>query len=291
MNVISYCLFKTLINQNHRDWDIYRMEQDRYWYNIPLIVMANRIAYPDFLIKIYITSNIQEDNKYSFLKRLDEEGYIRLVLVDMEYNSIQPTLLRMIPYFSEVDVLLCRDIDSLPKIAEINQTRTFIDSKYIIHTIRSHRQHNSLNTKVLAGLCGFKVSECKRMGYLPYSSFEEYYTSNSSSIWGCDQNTLIRNFYINVNNKTEVFLDSPLKTDTHDVLRFNDVAYLPDMVDVSDDIVLKEIDKLSVWSGEPIDAREEMNRILSLSEDGLNILKIMLEDDNVSKFYKVSSSV
>ena len=81
---------------------------------------------------------------------------------------------RMIPYWKGVDILLCRDIDSLPSINEVKATKTFIESDYSIHTMRTHTQHNSYNTRILAGLCGFKpkmIEEDIPKTFNEYSTF------------------------------------------------------------------------------------------------------------------------
>lgn len=285
MNVISYCLFKKLINQSHRDWDLYRNEEERYWYNIPLMVLVNKLAYPDFTIKIYVSNNITSDYKFNLLLELEKLNLIKIIVVDVEYNSTQPSMFRLIPYFdTDTDYLLCRDIDSLPKIDEILQTYEFLKSKYVIHTMRSHRQHNAINTRMLAGLCGFNVKSCRNYGFLPYSDFSEYYSINSNDLWGCDQNALIRFFYLNIVDKKGLFLDSPLKTDIHNVLPFNDVAQLPSSGNI-DDTILIEVDKLSIWAGEPIDSRTHTQRILNMCDIGKDILSIITSDSVLHEFF------
>lgn len=290
-NIISYCLFETKdINQRkHRGWDKYRMEQDRYWYNIPAVYIANTLLYPDFNINVFISENVKTHPLYPLLLKLSKADNFTLLSSNMNYLNTEPTMWRMIPFFKkETDILLCRDIDSLPTINEVKSTLQFIESDYLIHTMRTHRQHNSQSTHILAGLCGFKPKELRNKNIPHFSDFKTYY-SYSGRGWGCDQNTLIDLFYNKVNDKKEIFLDSALTSTTHEVTKNNLTGYLDFQNYDFQNEVLDFLDNFTEWSGEPIDFRgDNLNKLLNYNFEICDFVKNIINSiPDLKKFYKI----
>lgn len=286
MNYISYCLFNTVnVNQRiHRDWDNHRMEQDRYWYNIPAMYIANSILYPDFKIVLYITENITQHPLYPLLQFLSkQDNFVLNVIEGLSYNNTEPTMYRMHPLWNEeTDILLCRDIDSLPTINEVKATYSFIESNYLIHTMRTHRQHNSHATNILAGLCGFKKDV---INYTDVKNFDNYYKYSSGN-WGVDQNVLIEFFYNRIKDKKTLFLDSPIKTELHNVRMNNEVGFIDFRKHNYEHELLTYIDKYTQWSGEPIDFRKQLKGLLDFDYKECNTLKEFIENNElIKKFY------
>jgi len=287
MNCISYCLFETknISQREHRDWDVYRKEVDRYWYNIPAVYIINSILYPDFKMKLYISSNISQHPLYPLLQELNKQDNFTVFKSNSNYQNTEPTMWRMIPLWDkDTDILLCRDIDSLPTINEVKATKTFIDSEFLIHNMRTHRQHNSEATRILAGLCGFKTN--KLLDIIDTKSFKEYYKYSSGG-WGCDQNTLIDIFYNKIKDKKESFLDSALKTETHNVIKNENVGYLDFVNHVYKHELLDYVDGYTIWSGEPIDFRKDkLEKLLSFDYKECFLMKSILEkNEELKKFY------
>lgn len=288
MKVISYSLFKTKnINQRiHRDWDKYRLEEDRYWYNIPALYIINSIIYKDFEMRLYVSENITTHPMFSLLLELNKQDNFKMIRVKTDYNNTEPTMWRMIPFWQDVDILLCRDIDSLPTIKEVKATMTFIDSDYLIHTMRTHRQHNSFATRVLAGLCAFKPKEIinKKLIDSNINNFVDYY-KRSGNNWGCDQNTLIDIFYSKIEDKMKYFLDSPITTDIHKVNRHNDVGFVDfEKYELESIDILEEIDKHTEWSGEPIKfIGDKLKTILEFDYPVCKVVSDILNNDEMLK--------
>lgn len=278
-------MFDTLnmAQRMHRDWDMYRAETDRYWYNIPAVYVVNSLLYPDFRMELYVSEGIKQHPLFSLLLKLNKRDNFSLYVSKQKYRNTEPTMWRMIPLWKDdCDILLCRDIDSLPTKDEYKATISFIESDFLIHTMRSHRQHNSPATRMLAGLCGFKK------GILPHisvSSFAEYYRRSTAG-WGCDQNTLIDIFYNKIKDKKTVFLDSALKTETHDVVRNTETGYIDSGSTEYTHEVLDYIDKYTTWAGEPIDFRKEkLKSLLNFDYEPCRYMSEILEDEKLREFY------
>ncbi len=287
MNVISYSLFKTKNIQQrlHRDWDKYRQEEDRYWYNIPAMYIINSIIYNDFVMKVYVSENISEHRLYPLLTELNKRDNFVLYKTNIEYKNTEPTMWRMMPLWNkDTDILLCRDIDSLPTINEIKATKAFIDSDYLIHTMRTHRNHNSQPTRILAGLCGFKKNVVGTITKI--NKFEDYYKYSSGG-WGCDQNTLISLFYEQVQDKKKHFMDSALKTEIHDVRPNELTGHLDHNLNDYQHEILDFIDAYTEWSGEPIDFRKDkLLNLLAFDYDECSFINDLFDNnEEIKKFY------
>ena len=150
---ISYSLFETknIHQRSHRDWDQHWEEINRYWYNIPALYIINSLLYKEFQMNIYVSNTIKNHKLYDLLEELNKEDNFNLIEVDKEYSNTEPTMWRMIPFWEkDIDIILCRDLDSLPTISEVKTTKQFIASKFSIHNIRSHNNHNNIETMMMA---------------------------------------------------------------------------------------------------------------------------------------------
>jgi hypothetical protein len=260
------------------------MEQDRYWYNIPASYILNTLLYPDFTIRLYISENYTTHPLYPFLEFLNKQDNFKLSVIKANYNNTEPTMWRMIPLWDEdTDVLLCRDIDSLPTINEIKATKEFLKSDFLIHTMRTHRNHNAHPTRILAGLCGFKKDVLK---YVPVESFVDYYKFSNGG-WGVDQNTLIKLFYTDIQDKKNLFLDSPIKTELHDVRMNPETGYIDFIENDYEHELLTFIDKFTQWSGEPIDFRKDnLKQLLDFDYKECEAIKSFLkQNEKIKDFY------
>jgi hypothetical protein len=170
--IISYSFFEPKsLHREMRTWDLYN-NQDRYWYNIPALMAINSVVYPDAKIKIHISNNIKSNKYFEILEKIaDNFGNIELVNLDYDYRETEPTMWRYKPLFDkESDIVLCRDIDSLPNSDEIKATYYFLNnSQYYVHTLRTHTNHVIPHTIILAGLCGYRPNKIE---FLQNISFE-----------------------------------------------------------------------------------------------------------------------
>jgi len=65
--VISYSFFTPKKFNDNKFYDKH-LSIDRYWYNIPAIIALNKIFYPDFEIRFYISPDIKENPLYKILE-------------------------------------------------------------------------------------------------------------------------------------------------------------------------------------------------------------------------------
>jgi hypothetical protein len=285
--LISYSFFTPKKIYQHRFWDKTN-NLDRYWYNIPILMAVNKIIYPDFDILIQISPDIQKDFKYEILEKLSKEFGIKIEVNDSPYNETEPTVWRYKPLFNkECNILLCRDIDSLPTYSEYLATKDFIISDKNLHTIRSHTNHTTGATIILAGLCGFKPNNIPFINF----NFEQYYQAVSRLGWGLDQSSLIQIF--NKPNWTKAnFIDSALSSNSHKVgnpilpctsKTEKDYNSLNEYCDI-----FNIINNYVEWPGEPVDFRKDkLIKLLDIDYLEFRKLKEILYNSNekIKEFY------
>lgn len=290
--IISYCFFTPKsLHKEMRFWDLYN-SYDRYWYNIPALMAVNNILYPNAKVKIHISKEIETNPLFEILSRISESMNVELVFMPYEYINTEPTMWRYKPLFDkEADVVLCRDIDSLPNEDEIRSTLFFLkENKYKTHTLRTHTNHGSPGTIILAGLCGFRPKE---IYFLNNISFDAYYSHFKSSNWGLDQNSLINLFVRDQNWTSSYFLDSPISTEYHKVSNpliscnsFNQNHY-KNNVDISkiDSRLLDMLNTETKWAGEPTNLRgDKLKQLLDLDIPELQKMKDII--NNCSEYVK-----
>ncbi|MGV0949109.1 MAG: hypothetical protein ACOYB3_00245 [Azonexus sp.] len=178
MNLISKVLFGT---------------QGRYWYTLLTSVVSNLELYKGFSIRLYIASDVRSHPISSILDELSDKLPMQVFEIPGAYTATEPSMWRLRPLWEPVDMLLCRDVDSVPTTEEVQAVRLWQTTQYPIHSIRSFHLHDTL---IMAGLCGF------RPGDLPFvtqqvPTFDRYvelYKQHSSQcpgfVWGCDQEAL-----------------------------------------------------------------------------------------------------
>ena len=288
--IISYSFFTPKNLYQHRSWDKYN-KWDRYWYNIPALMVTNKILYPEFDINIQLSSDIKESTHFPILEKLRDNFDINLIFNDTPYSNTEPTVWRFKPLFDKSnDIVLCRDIDSLPTKNEYLATRHFIDSEAAVHTMRTHTNHTSSVTIILAGLCGFRPDR------LPINiDYVSYYKQVSSQGWGVDQNSLIDMFAKNPLWTSTNFLDSRLSSKEHSVRKplikciSHDENFYIDNVkfDTKLNELLNLIDIYTSWSGEPTDIRKDkLANLLKLDYPEIKVLNEILNSDlKIKEFY------
>jgi len=294
--LISYCFFTPKnLHKEMRFWDLYNT-YDRYWYNIPASMAVNSIIYPDAKIRIHLSEEIKSNPLFEVLDKISENmSNVELVFMPYEYTNTEPTMWRYKPLFDkESDVVLCRDIDSLPNEDEIKSTYYFLQNKeYKVHTLRTHTNHGSTATIILAGLCGYRPSE---IYFIKDITFDAYYNHFKSMSWGLDQNSLINLFVRDQNWTGTSFLDSPISTEYHKVPNalincksFNQDFYRKN-VDISqiDSRILEILNDETKWAGEPTNLRgDKLSKLLNLDIPELQKMKDIIEScsHDIKDFY------
>jgi hypothetical protein len=293
-NVISYTLFEPKQLFNHRNgWDKYNTIE-RYWFNIPAVICINKILYPNFNVKIHISPNIKEHKLYKLFESLERDFGVSIEVIERDYKKTEPTVWRYKPLLEkECDILLCRDIDSIPTADEVLSVYYFIQNDEIkISTMRSHYAHAGPPTIMMAGLCSFKVKDIN-VGI----SFDELLDISDNSEWGIDQQFLIQTLTKDKEWNKNHFLDCKLSNKDHKVcnsaiecisldqnhfrknVRLSDIGVESDVLSLLNDYV--------VWAGEPVDIRgEKLKNILNLEYDVCKKMSSVLENNQeLKEFY------
>ncbi len=293
--IISYSFFEPKsLHREMRTWDLYN-NQDRYWYNIPALMAINSVVYPDTKIKIHISNNIKSNKYFEILEKIaDNFDNIELVNLDYDYRETEPTMWRYKPLFDkESDIVLCRDIDSLPNSDEIKATYYFINnSQYYVHTLRTHTNHIIPHTIILAGLCGYRPNKIE---FLQNINFEMYYNHFKNGTWGLDQSSLINLFVRDQEWTSQRFLDSPISTNFHKVgypiircVSKNQEVYRSEIDLKIDESILNLLDGETKWAGEPTNFRgEKLERLLEIDNDNFKKMRDILHScsEEIKNFY------
>jgi len=286
--IISYCLFEPLVMHSHRTWDENRLEPERYWYNLPSLLVMNDILYPDFSTTFYISHSIQYHPLFEILRR----SGVKVEVVERDFDKTsEPMLWRMLPYWDDVDCFFTRDIDSLPNRDEVRCTLQFAQNdEYHIQTIRSNENHyHEQGCDMLGGLSGFKP---KHIPNVP-TSFESYYTNRSDLPWAQDQYLMTNTFIYSQDGSylNSHFLDCPIN-DQHQPASFpcKRVRGLDKiMLNNQQDMVLSMVEesKMSSWAGEPCDARGDFTRQMLDMDNAVarKLKELFKENSKLSEVY------
>ncbi len=200
-NIISYVLFGS---------------EARYWCNLPYILVANSVIYPEFTTRVYVHLDATQTPTFKLLERATKFSNVEMELFSEKYQGTKPTTHRMKPLWeSDVDILLCRDLDHITNKLERKAVQYFLDhEQYLIQGIRSYHLHS---TPYLAGLVGFRCKEIRKRVQHLSKTFEKYITWGIRNVnycrdwrWGCDQ-ALLRDFFHSA-GLYKVSLDCPQLT-------------------------------------------------------------------------------
>lgn len=150
-------------------------DSDRYWENIPYLLVANSLLYPDFAIYFYIDTrckgNIAVKN---LLKICDIFKHVKCFFIeDTNKGTSFFQLWRMKPLWdSNISFLFCRDVDYALSTLEYKAVQYFLNqNKFIVHSMRTYRPHDG---GVMAGLCGFNTKAVLKRIQVKLNCFEDY---------------------------------------------------------------------------------------------------------------------
>jgi len=95
--VLAYSLFSPKVLPQHRLHDAHRTDANRYWFNLPAVVLTNAILYPAHEMRLYITPNILEHELAPLLSIMKRQPNFAYQVVDMEYTTTEPAIWRIMP--------------------------------------------------------------------------------------------------------------------------------------------------------------------------------------------------
>jgi hypothetical protein len=281
--IFSYSLFEPKYLPSHRTWDKWHAESARYWYNIPAILLINKLLHSDYEVVFYLTPNIWHNPLSDIFKCFSD---IRIETVDRDYKFTEPAIWRMMPVWERgVSILHTRDVDSLPSLSEYKYIKAFESSSCTVGTIRSHENHYGIACRMLAGLCSFKPDKISPI--IKGMNFDFYYSQRKNE-YGSDQNLMIKTFTSNPSFTKDNFLDLSIdkqKNNQDFPCIKADVVNI--VVDNKHLKILETIQKFTKtqWLGEPCDSRGDLLKYL-LEEDN-EVRKNLLSNLTLKEFYRI----
>ena len=291
MKIISYSLFKSkrIVNE-HRFWDEDRNDPMRYWFNIPSLLIINQILYPDFLNVFYVDNDTFDSKVCELLTDLLGDFKIQIRRVDEDYDGHGPAIWRLKPMCQDVEIMLSRDIDSVPNIQEYKSFVCFENSEHIVSTMRSHPNHYNFPCRMLIGLSSFKPNQIpEAIKKHSFAEFRNFYCQDKNQ-WDNDQVTLINCFTKDPEFTEKHFLDFRIN-----LQRFSQDFPCKSVSNKDLETIQISEDKeklfslineygLTDWAGEPCDARHDF--LLELSEIfGYDHVLRKISKSKLGKFY------
>ena len=295
--ILSYSLFAQRENVA-RPYDKHRANVNRYWFNIPFLVICNSLFYPNFITRFYIHKNMSNKNLFSLLKKINASfDNVELVVKKDIYSACEPMLWRLFPLLEkDVKYCFCRDIDSTPNERELRSVLFFIQSGLWVHSMRTHPYHNGL--PIFGGLCGFNVEKLREKNMIG-NKFENSIRWKKTYKFGEDQGFLGRYFYKTYQKYRDKYLDSPINSPCWGKkavkIRGRGTTYYDDShyqkVDISyvNEKCLQLSNSVTKWPGQPVNARGG-NLSDLLNDENLfseKMKKIIVDDKFLKKFYKI----
>jgi hypothetical protein len=161
VNVFSFCL--------------YGKYNPKYYIGLEENIEIIKTKFPDFHIYIIVGNDIDKD-KFNKIIHNFKEIKNKIHIIEANQTGSLLMLLRYVPidYFG-VDSVFSRDTDSRIGERDIWCIKKFLDSPYLIHTIRDHKGHF---VKMMGGLSAIKKEFLKYIGkmtdYIPLYSNVQY---------------------------------------------------------------------------------------------------------------------
>lgn len=184
MKVISYSLFG----------DPTSFEFGYYLRGVYFNARMNRLLMPGFQTYVYVESRVF--HKYNALWKT-MQNLMPVVIIE-ESNNPQRCLgmlWRMKPLFDDnVELVLCRDADSVITYREALCNHEWVKSKYGFHAINDNAAHGGL----MGGLVGFKSKEFKSA--TKFESFNKMVAGLDLGRHGSDQNWMNKVLHPKIKN-------------------------------------------------------------------------------------------
>ena len=278
-------------------------QQTRYWYTLFPAIIANLELYPEFRIRLHITSEARQHPANTLLDSLsDAMSRLEVYEYSEPYKDQEPTFWRMRPMWdANVDTFFPRDIDSMPYDQELRAVRLFLEHpSAAIHSVRSYHLHTTL---LMAGLCGFKPRSLEDFraavpNYEAYVALYRHYSkSNTDFQWGCDQEAL-RILFSPIRH---LILDCPIgncapqhpqlgvisaATEALNIIRLDDLN--ADLLEICREITEIPWGEYKGFAGRPQgDFRPYLKRILALPLESCQTAKdVFAKHPDLKEFYE-----
>ena len=325
--IISYSLFDQKDKKFDRSGhDQFNRVQNRYWLNIPFILLINKICIPNSETHFYVPKDLENNNMFFLLDKLNKDNYLKLHIINKSHSGTEPTIWRMMGLWEkDTDFCFCRDMDSVLSYVEVKSMLFFMCKDFWINNIRTVKQHNSEGTSLMAGLNGFNIKQLQENLPLPktFEKYEEFYKKlakksfflnwradlrrvlDKDGQWGCDQETLVTFFiksrsdritkkvldvYAQPSHLVPKIFQGRVQPNKHYNVTSIDVNTIPDTILSSfDKRILPILNNTISWGGQPVSANgNHLAKLLAIKNKNTDYMSQLLSENKLLKnFYAI----
>ena len=149
-------------------------DDQKYCHGMICNIELAKIIYPDWIVRVYYGNSVP-NNIVDMMKKYDH-----VELISMEENSkYQYMMWRFLPISdTDVEVMISRDADSRLSYREKVAVDIFLQSEYLLHSIRDNLNHYD----IMGGMWGMKKNDRINMkelveswdGHLGYHSDQDF---------------------------------------------------------------------------------------------------------------------
>lgn len=159
---------------------------------------------PSWVLWIYTDQELGNEGYCPVLKKLAQEGLIRLTVVPnsnkIHQRRLNCTMMlwRLFPIWEGTEFVFCRDLDSILTPRQLQCVRSFISSGAPVHGIQDNPSHC---IPLMGGMCGFNTKKFREI--FREQSLEELMSSYNESGYtrfGYDQDFLMNIIWPRVRN-------------------------------------------------------------------------------------------
>lgn len=112
--------------------------------HLPAVIRAQQYVFPDWRLVIHHDDRVMDLPYFKPILKMHEKGLLKLVYMGKAETLTGSMLWRLAPLFDpEVQVVACRDIDSLPMERDRKMLETFVaDPRATIHVLHDSESHS-----------------------------------------------------------------------------------------------------------------------------------------------------
>jgi hypothetical protein len=161
---------------------------------LPAVVRAHRSVYPDWEMRIHHDERVTEWGYFRVLERLRDRGALKLIPMGPVPTLCGGMLWRMVPTWdSGVEIVVCRDIDSLSTPRERRAVERWIAGGKPLHSMQDSESHSSC--RIMGGMLGYRTDFMRSVYPTPDALQASMRASGIDfDKHGADQRFLVRDF-------------------------------------------------------------------------------------------------
>ena len=134
--------------------------------HLPAVIRAFHAAYPGWQLWIHHDERVMDFPYFKALEKMHSGGILKLIPMGEAKTLCGSMLWRMSPlWFEDVDLVACRDIDSLPMDRDYKMLEAFEKSAGTVHALHDSESHSG---PLMGGMVAFKGPAFRKLyGEIP----------------------------------------------------------------------------------------------------------------------------